>query len=350
MSAASPDLPVETDRHREGQRWSIAGLVAVALVVAAACAVEWLQRIAFGESFLEALVAAILLGAVARTCWQPSTAAERGIACLAKLPLECAIVLMGLALGKSAAQIVHPAVLAAVLGFVVVAVGCGWLIGRALGLSPRMAALIACGNAICGNSAIAAVAPAIRASDEEVTAAIAFTALVSIIVVFLFPIVALALHMAPEKAGALAGLVIYAVPQVIAAAAPLGSVAVQTGTIVKLLRVLMLAPTCILLSIAFSRAGGVRPASLRQALVLPWFIIGFVVTAFVQHALNLPASVLVPASRLAGFLTLVSMAALGLSVDLSRLLSLSGRAVIAVGGSLIVVIGAGAALVWLQLV
>lgn len=252
---------------------------------------------------------------------------------------------MGLALGDNAARIVDTFVLIAMAGFVLVAVGGGWVIGRASGLSAKMAALIACGNAICGNSAIAAVAPAIRASDEEVTAAIAFTAIISMIVVLVFPIVAFMLDMDPNRAGAMAGLIIYAVPQVIAASAPFGAIAIQTGMIIKLLRVLMLAPVCIVLSIVFSRRDEDQKAGWGQMLVLPWFIVGFIAAAAIQHEVSMPAAILAPASRLAGGLTLVSMAALGLNVDLSRLLSLGGRTVVAVGGSLAVVIGAGASLI-----
>lgn len=332
-------------RYLQGRRGSIPGIASVVLVAAGARAAEWLQHVVLGKSVLEAIVVAILLGAFVRTLWRPSPSAQKMIGCLAKIPLECAIVLMGLALGDNAARIVDTFVLIAMAGFVLVAVGGGWVIGRASGLSAKMAALIACGNAICGNSAIAAVAPAIRASDEEVTAAIAFTAIISMIVVLVFPIVAFMLDMAPNRAGAMAGLIIYAVPQVIAASAPFGAIAIQTGMIIKLLRVLMLAPVCIVLSIVFSRRDEDQKAGWGQMLVLPWFIVGFIAAAAIQHEVSMPAAILAPASRLAGGLTLVSMAALGLNVDLSRLLSLGGRTVVAVGGSLAVVIGAGASLI-----
>ena len=65
---------------------------------------------------------------------------------------------------------------------------CGVLIGRATGLSRTLAILVACGNAICGNSAIAAVAPVIGAEREDVAASIALTAVLGVVVVLTLPI------------------------------------------------------------------------------------------------------------------------------------------------------------------
>src|SRR3546814_8154148 len=104
--------------------------------------------------------------------------------------------------------------------------------------------LIACGNAICGNSAIAAVAPVIDAESDDVAAAIGFTAVLGVVVVLAMPGLAALAGFEGAKAGALAGLTVYAVPQVLAAAAPMGPAAVQMGTLVKLTRVLTLGPGC----------------------------------------------------------------------------------------------------------
>jgi uncharacterized integral membrane protein (TIGR00698 family) len=117
-------------------------------------------------------------------------------------------------------------------------------LGRLFGLPRRMAARIACGNSICGNSAIAAVAPVIGADGEDVSAAIAFPAVLGVIVVLGLPLLAPFLHLSGTQYGALAGLTVYAVPQVLAATAPIGTIAIQMGTLVKLVRVLMLGPWC----------------------------------------------------------------------------------------------------------
>ena len=81
-----------------------------------------------------------------------------------------------------------------------------------------MAMLVACGNAICGNSAIAAVAPVINAESDDIATSIAFTAVLGIVVVIALPVAAHHLHLSPYAGGALVGLTVYAVPQVVAMA------------------------------------------------------------------------------------------------------------------------------------
>ena len=71
---------------------------------------------------------------------------------------------------------------------VVLGIGASYAIGRALGLPHKLAVLVACGNSICGNSAIAAVAPVIGAEREHVASSIAFTAILGVVVVVGLPL------------------------------------------------------------------------------------------------------------------------------------------------------------------
>ena len=79
-----------------------------------------------------------------------------------------------------------------------------------------MALLVACGNAICGNSAIAAVAPVIGADSKDVVAAIAFTAVLGVLMVLGLPLFIPLAGLSEHQYGTLAGLTVYAVPQVLA--------------------------------------------------------------------------------------------------------------------------------------
>jgi uncharacterized integral membrane protein (TIGR00698 family) len=204
-----------------------------------------------------------------------------------------------------------------------------------------MALLVACGNAICGNSAIAAVAPVIGAEGEDVAAAIAFTAVLGVAVVLGLPLLAPLLHLTGLQYGALAGLTVYAVPQVLAATAPVGAVAVQTGTLVKLVRVLMLGPVVLILSLPSRRPHGEtgdRPHSAKPPLykLVPWFILGFLGLAALRSAGLVPRMALAPIAATADLLTVVAMAALGLGTDLRVLARAGGRVTAAVTGSLLV--------------
>jgi uncharacterized integral membrane protein (TIGR00698 family) len=186
-----------------------------------------------------------------------------------------------------------------------------------------MALLVACGNAICGNSAIAAVAPVIRADSDDVATSIAFTAVLGIAVVVALPFLALALNLTPAASGILAGLTVYAVPQVLAAAGPMGSAAVQIGTLVKLVRVLMLGPIVAGLSLMMARradvtAGTDHPVEGSASLVhlVPPFILAFLGLAAVNSLGLLPVSIVAQAHHISGTLTVLAMAGLGLGVDL----------------------------------
>jgi uncharacterized membrane protein YadS len=158
-----------------------------------------------------------------------------------------------------------------------------------------------------------------------------------VVVVLLLPLAVPLLHMTPLQYGVLAGLTVYAVPQVLAATAPVGVIAVQMGTLVKLVRVLMLGPLVTVLSVGAARrvaiSGGVR-RKMTVNQVVPWFILGFLVLAALRSAGVIPAAALPPVAWLSGALTIVSMAALGLGVDLRTVAGAGPRVTGAVVASL----------------
>lgn len=305
------------------------GFIACGLIAAAAYVLQQVELLAAGRAWLEALVLAILIGAAVRTFWTPGKRWKPGIDFSAKLLLEIAVLLLGASVSAATILSAGPALLVSILAIVAGAILLSFAIGRIFGLSRRMAILVACGNSICGNSAIAAVAPVIGADGDDVASSIAFTAVLGIVVVLSLPIIGAALGMTQLAYGALAGLTVYAVPQVIAATAPVGAKAVQIGTLVKLIRVLMLGPVCLALSLVTSRlreetneeapqvTAGDRPRRGRPALhqLVPWFIVGFLIMVALRSASLIPAAALAPIGYAATILTVISMAALGLGVD-----------------------------------
>ncbi len=348
-----PAIACQTARPA-GRDWGISRrLPGVALCMAvslAAMALERAELAAFRARWLEALVLAILVGTAVRTAWTPGRRWSLGIAWSAKTLLEIAVVLLGASVSAATVVAAGPALLLGIAAVVVLAIAASYGLGRALGLPHRMAVLVACGNSICGNSAIAAVAPVIGADGEEVAAAIAFTAVLGVLVVLLLPLAAPLLSLTGLQYGVLAGLTVYAVPQVLAATAPLGAVAVHMGTLVKLVRVLMLGPVVLGLTLLTRRmrdetdepaprlTAGDRPAPGRLALhrLVPWFIVGFLGLAAARSAGLVPAMALAPAATAANLLTVLSMAALGLGTDLKVVARAGGRVTAAVTLSLLV--------------
>lgn len=316
------------------------GIILCLAITAVAMAAQALEERTFGHPYVDALVLAILLGAALRTAWSPDARFRTGIAFCAKQLLESAVVLMGVSLNLGTLLASGPALLAGIVGTVVVALAASVLICRALGLPPRMAVLVACGNAICGNSAIAAVAPVIGADGKDVAAAIAFTAVLGVLVVLGLPLFIPLAGLSETQYGVLAGLTVYAVPQVLAATVPVGPLSTQVGTLVKLVRVLMLGPIVLALSLIVSRSAGARserglPAPTR---LVPWFILGFLALAVSRSFGLVPDPAVKPLTQVASFLTILSMAGLGLGVDVRVLARVGSRVILAVAASLAVLI------------
>src|SRR5271156_4813376 len=230
------------------------------LVTAVAYLLQAIEIDLVGRPWLEALVFAILLGVAIRSVWTSSSVWRADIEFSAKTLLEIAVVLLGASVSVSAVLAIGPGLIVGIAIVVVMAIATSYGISRALGLPQRMAILVACGNSICGNSAIAAVAPVIGADGDDVASSIAFTAVLGVLVVLGLPLLVPLLQMTLAQYGVLAGLTVYAVPQVLAATLPIGALSNQVGTVIKLVRVLMLGPVVL----GFSLLGtGFRPTHLK---------------------------------------------------------------------------------------
>ena len=320
------------------------------LFIALAGALQLVEIRVFGQAYLEALVLAILLGVAIRTAWMPGTSWHPGIAFSAKILLEIAVVLLGASVSARTVLALGPALLGGIVLVVAVAIPTSYGISRLLGLKRRMAILVACGNSICGNSAIAAVAPVIGADGDEIASSIAFTAVLGVIVVLLLPLLVPVLLLSLTQYGVLAGLTVYAVPQVLAATLPIGALSNQVGTVVKLVRVLMLGPVVLCLSLLTRKlrdetgeaapdvTAGDRPQPSRPALheLVPWFIVGFLIVLALRSMDVITAAMLLPIKTTANVLTSISMAALGLGVDVRVVAKAGVRVTAAVTLSLIV--------------
>ncbi|MDO7849193.1 putative sulfate exporter family transporter [Hymenobacter sp. M29] len=194
--------------------------------------------------------------------------------------------------------------------------GLGYFVGRWLGLGRTVVHLISCGTAICGGSAIAAVAPVLRAKDEEISVALGTVFVLNALALFAFPPIGHALALTQNQFGLWCAIAIHDTSSVVGAAAAYGAQALQVATTVKLARALWIIPVSICTALAF-RQRGVK-------VKLPYFIAGFIAAMLLNTY--------VPAVRpLAPFIT--HLAKIGLTVTLFFIgAGLSARAIRAVGG------------------
>ncbi len=290
-----------------------AGITAVALMLGA------LQDRLFDYVAFEPLVLALIIGLLVRAFRPIPESFMPGIGFSAKQLLEFAIVLLGASLNLSDLADAGPRILIAVGISVSVTLVAGVVIGRLAGLGTRLAILVAVGNAICGNSAIAAVAPAIRAKKQEIAAAIALTAVLGVGVVLFLPALIPLFNLTDERYGVVAGLTVYAVPQVLAATLPVSAQAGQIASLVKLTRVLLLGPVVALFAFLYRNGHDEESGTASKLTVskfLPWFVIGFLAMSLLRTASIIPDSLGDLSKDISKILTAVAMSGLGLSVDI----------------------------------
>lgn len=266
---------------------------------------------------LSPLLVAILAGVVLTNLWTMPAVLTPGISVAAKRALRVGIVLLGLQLDiRDIVALGLPMVLAVV---VIVAGGMfGTLaIGKALGVPSMQRLLIACGFSICGAAAVAGVEGTIDAEEEDVATAIGLVVLFGTLMIGIAPLLLGALPLTTSQVGMTVGGGIHEVAQVVAAAGIIGGGALGVAVIVKLTRVLMLAPVVLGINLAMRRPGA--NTSSKRPPIVPLFIIGFLGAALLRTSGSLPAAVLGTVQVLQTLFLAAAMFALGTGVKYSLL-------------------------------
>jgi len=149
----------------------------------------------------------------------------------------------------------------------------GHLIGRMLKVDGNTSSLITFGTAICGGSAIAAMAPVIKARDEEIAISLATVFTLNAAGLVLFPLIGRLLGMPQEVFGVWAALAIHDTSSVVGAAASYGTIALAVATTVKLTRALWITPVALAFSLHRKTGGKIK---------IPFFILGFIAAALLR--------------------------------------------------------------------
>jgi uncharacterized integral membrane protein (TIGR00698 family) len=149
----------------------------------------------------------------------------------------------------------------------------GLLLGRLFKVEKTSGFLITAGTAICGGSAIAAVAPIVQANDEEIAISMGTVFILNSVALFLFPPIGWALHLSQEQFGLWSALAIHDTSSVVGATARYGAVALVVGTTIKLARALWIVPLAIGTAAAKKTKGQIQ---------WPWFILFFCLAAVVN--------------------------------------------------------------------
>lgn len=310
----------------------ISGLLLCAAAVAVSMSVNSLLPA------LSPLVVAIVLGILLTNVFRLPEAMSPGLDFSAKKLLRWGIVFLGLQL--SLADIL--ALGAPMLIVIVCIVGGGIigtvLMGTAMKMRRAQVLLIACGFSICGAAAVAGAEGVVDSEEEDVVTAVALVVIFGSLMIPLIPLVGQALGMSAELNGMWAGASIHEIAQVVAAGGIIGGGALGVAVIVKLARVLMLAPVMAVLSVLQRRSGLAKPGEKRPPIV-PLFIIGFLVMVLLRSTLDLPDVVLHGGSLVQTGLLSAAMFALGCGVKVRNLVKVGARPFILAAAATVLVAG-----------
>ncbi|MDA2803976.1 YeiH family protein [Nocardiopsis suaedae] len=330
MLKKSPSCGLSPSRMRVRLAPLLPGALLVAAGVAAAMGVHAIMPGA------GALVVALVLGAVLANVGLVPDRARPGLKAAAKTPMRAGIVLLGLGLSLPDVLALGGPVLLVVAGGLVATFGATVAMGRVLGIGPERRMLIAAGVSVCGASAVAAANDAVGGDDDDVATAVALVTVFGTVAIPVLPALAAAFGLGPDLTGMWIGASVHEVGQVAAAAGAVGGTALATAVVVKLTRVVLLAPLMVALGVwrrrrAVAAAGpdgadsGSGRATPRRPPLVPLFVVGFLAAAALGGTGWLPGSVLAVGGVVQTILLSAGLFAMGAGVHLPTLAKSGAR-------------------------
>jgi uncharacterized integral membrane protein (TIGR00698 family) len=299
------------------------------LVVAASAAlIAWLAHVAFPAVPL--LTAAVALGIVVGQipALRPALGGSLapGMRVASRRLLRVGIVLLGLKLSLVDIASLGWVTIATTIAVVVLTFVGTIGLGRALGLPGHQPLLVASGFSICGASAIGAMGAAVRARDEEQAVPVALVTLCGTLAIAVLPALWHPLGLSNVQFGHWVGAGVHDVGQVVATAQIAGTAALAVAVVVKLTRVLLLAPM-VAITVAVERRRAIEAEGPRPAIV-PLFVAGFLAAVLLNTFVPLPEWVLTGADALQTAVLAMALFALGASIRLGELASTGWRALV----------------------
>ena len=199
--------------------------------------------------------------------------------------LKLAIILLGVRISIAQIAAIGGTALLLVVALIILALTTTFFIGRWLGVSPKLAALVGVGTAVCGNTAISAIAPAINAKDEEMSFAIAVNTLIGTCAVFIYPLLGEYLHLSDTFFGFWAGTAVNDTSQVVATGFAYSDEAGKWATTVKLTRNALMGFVLVAMTFIYSDKDNDDPEQkvpFWSKIKLPTFVVLFLLVAAIN--------------------------------------------------------------------
>jgi uncharacterized integral membrane protein (TIGR00698 family) len=291
------------------------------------------------------LVVGVVLGVLAANTGLVRPVLRPGITFAAKRLLRGGVVFLGLRLSFDQVRELGAVGALAVVAVVVTTFVFVQLLARLLGLSPGLGLLTATGYSICGASAVAAMEPLSDATEEETAYAIGLVTLCGSLSIAVLPAIGHWIGLSDAQFGAFAGAAVHDVGQVTATASAYAEEALAPATLVKLTRVILLAPMVAGVGLWRRRAAAaVEPVpGAKRPPIVPLFVLGFLGAICLRATGWLSDDALSTAKQIEQALLTAGMFGLGAGVEFARLRRLGGRPLVLGGVSWVLVAGAALA-------
>lgn len=306
--------------YQQNNKQQYGFVLGIGLTLIIALAAKYLAGFPF-LSIMGQLVIAILIGIAWRATVGVPDTITYGTNFSSKKLLRFGIILLGMRLNLMDIIDAGPRVFLMAIIVIVFAICVVYGLARLFKVDKRLSILTACGTAICGAAAVVAIAPQIRAKDEETAIGAAIVAILGTIFTLFYTFLYPYLGLSDLGYGVFSGATLHEIAHVIAAADAGGDAAVDMAVIIKLTRVALLVPVAILIGIWSNRAqrkeqDGEAKASWKS-IPIPWFILGFLLVSGVNSLGIVSASMANGIVTIAYMLIAMAMAGLGLNVDLA---------------------------------
>ena len=270
------------------------------------------------------LMIALVLGALVTNAGLGRPGFVPGFRFAVKRLLRLGIVLLGLQLAAPQVLALGAPVLVVVVATVAVTfVGTNWL-GRRLGLSAHRSLLVATGFSICGASAVAAMDGVSGSDEEDVMTAISLVTIFGSIAIVALPLLQARLGLEAEVFGLWSGASVHEVAQVVATASAVGSAALAPAVVVKLTRVVLLAPLVAGVSLWVRRSAAADGDTGPRPPIAPLFVVGFLSAMGLRSLGTVPDEVLDVAATVQTLLLTAAMFGMGASVRLRTMVRAGG--------------------------
>lgn len=196
---------------------------------------------------------------------------------------------------------------------IILTLGLGFLIGKLFKLDKKLAHLISSGTAICGGSAIAAVAPAIRSKNENISIALAVVFILNAVALLVFPYIGAFFDMSQHHFGLWAAIAIHDTSSVVGAAQAYGKEALSIATTVKLARALWIIPVSLFSVLWFKGT--------ENKIKIPWFIFLFLLAIIINTYTGFPDFLSMGITKVSRTLLVVTLFLIGTSLSKDRVKS-----------------------------